>query len=159
MAGSASLFIRTSGNWSSGSARASAIDFIQSSEFSNHRARMPMGLKTFSKCLRLRIGVSSLAVASSLIAKSDNNLPGATSSSLANSFRTCHNCLTTANCDRFLILCIPDVLRHGSTRGGDGGAEMIAAKSSSAQLHLLAARKSSSTLFRSSINSSTSSAA
>ncbi|ARX87151.1 hypothetical protein SMD44_06632 [Streptomyces alboflavus] len=95
----------------------------------------------------------------STIAPSLSTLPGETSRRCAIRSRVTHSSRTTAICRRRRTLCMPDVRRQGSLRGGAGGAEAMASNSSRAHSSFPCRSSSFSRASRRSTSSSTSSAA
>ena len=65
-----------------------------------------------------------------MIAESGSNRPGAISRSAAHASRAYHSDRTIASSRRVRIAWMPDVRRHGSSRGAAGGAARIASNSS-----------------------------
>ena len=129
--------------------------FCQSEYRSIHFGLTPSGRSAFSNVLRF----SGAATANSTIAESFSRRPGAMSVSSATSRRASQSDLMIASSFRVLILCIPDVRRHGSLRGSGAGAARMLANSSSAHSNFPASASLLAIISRSSTRSSTSSAA
>ena len=117
-----------------------------------------------TRVLRLMILENSSTFAGRFVAISTRTsslkiLPGAISISRAKSSRACQSALMMARVIRSRTLCIPEVRRHGSTRGGGAGFLRIWAKSSKAHSSFPRSRNKFSTSSRKSTNTSTSRAA
>ena len=74
--------------------------------------------------------------AASMMALSGRMRCGAMSRRRAISSRACHSSRTTASARRSFTRCRPEVRRHGSARGGAGGASTMAANSCRAHVQL-----------------------